>query len=185
MMQYNLSNPWKTLSSKIAYKNPWITLREDQVITPAGKEGIYGVVECKIATGVVAVTKDGGIILVGQYRYTMDEYSWEIIEGGTEIDENPEFAAQRELKEEAGLISSNFIQLGPEIHLSNSHSNERALLYLATELESVPAEPEDTEILSIKEVSYLEAVELIENGGIKDALSIIGIYRAGRKLNLI
>ncbi len=180
-----MHNPWKTLSSKIVYKNPWITLREDAVVTPSGAKGIYGVVDCKIATGVVAITKDNDIVLVGQYRYTMDEYSWEIIEGGTEPGENPKEAAKRELQEEAGYVSKEFTELGAEIHLSNSHSSERGLLYLARDLESVPATPEETEVLAIKTVPFQDAIVLIENGEIKDSLSIIGIYRAGRMLNLL
>lgn len=180
-----MHNPWKTLSSRVVYKNPWITLREDDVITPSGTKGIYGVVDCKIATGVVAITKENKVVLVGQYRYTMDEYSWEIIEGGTEAGEDPMEAAKRELQEEAGYKSSDFKILGGEIHLSNSHSSERGLLYLAKELAGVPSSPEETEVLAIKEVSFNTAIELIENGEIKDALSIIGIYRAGRLLNLL
>ena len=180
-----MHNPWKTLSSRIVYKNPWITLREDDVITPSGNKGIYGVVDCKIATGVVALTKESNIVLVGQYRYTMHEYSWEIIEGGTEAGEDPKEAAKRELQEEAGYLSKDFIELGPEIHLSNSHSSERGLLYLAKDLETVPSAPEETEVLVIKEVPFKDAIALIENGEIKDSLSIIGIYRAGRLLNFL
>ena len=180
-----MHNPWKTLNSRIVYKNPWITLREDDVITPSGTKGIYGVVDCKIATGVVALTEDNKVVLVGQYRYTMDEYSWEIVEGGTEPGEDPMLAAKRELQEEAGLLSKDFISLGAEVHLSNSHSSERGLLYLAKDLYPIPSSPDETEVLAIKEVPFKEAITLIENGEIKDALSIIGIYRAGRLLNLI
>ncbi len=180
-----MHNPWKTLGSKIIYKNSWITLREDDVITPTGKKGIYGVVDCKIATGIVALTEENEVILVGQYRYTMNEYSWEIIEGGTEANEDPKTAAIRELQEEAGYATNDVIQLGGEIHLSNSHSSERGLLYLAKDLRPVPATPEDTEVLTIKKVPLKEAIKLIENGEINDSLSIIGIYRAARHLNLL
>jgi 8-oxo-dGTP pyrophosphatase MutT (NUDIX family) len=181
----NKSNPWKTLDSKIIYSNPWIRVREDSVLKPNGSPGIYGVVETRIATGVVALTNNNDIVLVGQYRYAMDEYSWEIIEGGAELDEDPMKAAKRELQEEAGLIASEFSLLGPEIHLSNCHSSERGLLYFAKELTETEKSPDDTEILEIITVPFREALDMVEKGEIKDSLSIIGIYRAARLLNIL
>ncbi|NDC38040.1 MAG: NUDIX hydrolase, partial [Proteobacteria bacterium] len=97
-------NPWKTLSSKVMYQNPWISVREDQVIRPDGSPGIYGVVETKVATGVVALTPEHKVILVGQYRYPLQQYSWEIVEGGAEHGEDPFVAIQRELEEEVGRV---------------------------------------------------------------------------------
>jgi 8-oxo-dGTP pyrophosphatase MutT (NUDIX family) len=179
------SNPWKTLDSKIVYTNPWIRVREDAVLKPNGAPGIYGVVETRIATGVVALTENNDIVLVGQYRYPMEEYSWEIIEGGAELEEDPMKAAKRELQEEAGLIASEFSILGPEIHLSNCHSSERGLLYLAKGLTETESSPDDTEILQIKTVPFQEAITMVEKGEIKDSLSIIGIYRAARVLTLL
>jgi 8-oxo-dGTP pyrophosphatase MutT (NUDIX family) len=178
-------NPWKTLSSSVVYTNPWISVREDKVIKPNGKEGIYGVVDSKIASGVVALHENNDIVLVGQYRYPMKEYSWEIIEGGTESNESPSDAAKRELMEEAGLEASKITQLGGEIHLSNCHSSERAFVYLAEGLKETSKSPDDTEILQIKTVPFSEALEMVEKGKIKDSMSIIGIYRAARLLSLI
>jgi ADP-ribose pyrophosphatase len=178
-------NPWRTLGSSLIYENPWIRVREDSVIKPNGEKGIYGVVETRIATGVVALNKNNDIILVGQYRYCMEEYSWEIIEGGAEADENPMDAAKRELREEAGLIAGSMEPLGEEVHLSNCHSSERAMLYLARDLTATEKAPDDTEILQIREVPFKEAVSMIENGIIKDAMSIIGIYRAARQYSLL
>ncbi len=179
------ANPWTTLNSSLIYKNPWIRVREDQVIKPNGEKGIYSVVETKIASGVVALHKNNDIVLVGQYRYCMEEYSWEIIEGGVEAGEEPEHAAKRELQEEAGLIAGEFSQLGHEIHLSNCHSSERGLLYIARNLTETSKKPDDTEVLQIKNVGFDTAIKMIENGEIKDAMSIIGIYRAARLLSLL
>ncbi len=138
-------NPWKTINSKVVYKNDWIQVREDNVIRPDGKPGIYGVVETRIATGVIAVTPENEIYLVGQYRYPTDCYSWEIIEGGTELDESPLETAKRELREEAGLLAESWEQLGGEIHLSNCFSTEIGVFFLAKGLTIVQAEPEGTE----------------------------------------
>ena len=177
-------NPWKTLSTKQIYKNPWITVREDQVIRPDGKNGIYGVVETRVATGVVAITPQEEIYLVGQYRYPVNEYSWEIIEGGSDEGEDPETAAKRELKEEAGLVAKDFIQLGTEIHLSNCFSAERALFYLARGLTEVGAEPEGTELLQVKKVPFKDFLASVRGGEVKDAMTIIAVLRASHYLGL-
>lgn len=178
------ANPWVTLKTSLIYENPWIKVREDSVIKPNGEQGIYGVVETRIATGVVALNEKNDITLVGQYRYSMNEYSWEIIEGGAETNEDPADAAKRELQEEAGIRASHFRPLGPEIHLSNCHSSERAYLYLARELQETERNPDDTEILQLRTVPFTDALTMIENGQIKDSLSIIGIYRAARLLSI-
>lgn len=174
-------NPWKTLSSKVVYSNPWITVREDAVITPSGTEGIYGVVEPRIATGVVALTETNEVYLVGQYRYATNIYSWELPEGGAELNEDPLTAIKRELKEEAGIIADNWKQLGSEIHLSNSFTNERAFLYMATGLHSVQNDPDDTEILQVKKVPFQDALKMIDSGEILDAMTMLGLYRAAIK----
>lgn len=177
-------NPWKTLSSEVKYKNPWITVREDQVIRPDGKPGIYGVVETRVATGVLALDDDDALYLVGQYRYPLDFYSWEIIEGGAELDEDPLEACKRELQEEAGLVASHWEPLGHEIHLSNCHSAERGFLYVARGLEHVGAAPEGTEELQIKKVPWKQALAMVTSGEITDAISIMAIllYEQGRRL---
>jgi len=120
-----VKNPWTTLATRVVYTNPWITVREDKVLRPNGSPGIYGVVETRLATGVLALTPEEDCYLVGQYRYTMHEYSWELIEGGSDPGEDALAAAQRELREEAGLTARDWQPLGGEIHLSNCHSSER------------------------------------------------------------
>ncbi len=178
------ANPWTTLDSREVYRNPWIRVREDRVIRPDGQEGIYGVVETRIATGVVPVTEDLQTYLVGQYRYAMDSYSWEIPEGGTDAGEDPLTACQRELKEETGLIAGHWELLGGEIHVSNCISAERGLVYLATDLEMTDATPDGTEVLQIRKLPLAEAFRLVEAGEVQDSISIIALYRAARKLGI-
>ena len=177
-----VENPWKTLSTRVVYENDWITLREDQVIRPDGKPGIYSVVSTRIATGVVALSADEQVYLVGQYRYPTKEYSWEIVEGGTDGAEQALDAARRELREEAGVIASEIIQLGDEFHLSNCFSSEIGFVFLARGLSEVQSEPDGTEILQLRKVPFDECIKMIQSGEIKDAVTIIGLYRAARYL---
>lgn len=172
-------NPWRTLESRPIYDNPWISVREDQVIRPDGKPGIYGVVHYKnIATGVVPLHDDGTVTLVGQYRYTLEEYAWEIPEGGCPAGEEPLEAAKRELLEETGLTAREWRRLGSRLHLSNSVSDEYGFLFLATGLEHGEAQPEGTEDLRVKRVPLEEAVRMAVSGEITDCLSVIGLLLA-------
>ncbi len=169
-----MRNPWHTLASKQVYDNPWIQVREDRVIRPDGAPGIYGVVHYKnIAVGVLPIEEDH-IYLVGQYRYPLESYSWEIPEGGCPEGEEPLFAAQRELKEETGLEARRWRMLG-EAYLSNSVADEYAVWFLATGL--VPGEwrPEGAERLTVRRVPLREALAMALDGEITDALSLLAI----------
>lgn len=181
-MTDKFANPWKTLSTRIVYENPWIRVREDQVLRPDGKQGIYGVVECATATGVVALSESNEVYLVGQYRYPINLYSWEIVEGAAEQGEDPRSAVARELREEAGLVATELIQLGPQFYLSNCHSSEVAVIFLARGLTQVEAQPDGTEVLQIQKVALPEALEMVHRGEISDSMSIIGLQRAARYL---
>src|SRR5271167_62330 len=144
------SNPWRTLSSRLVYENPWIRVREDQVRRPDGLPGIYGVVEFKNrAVGVLPVEADGSIWLVGQFRYPLRAYSWEIPEGGGLPSEMPEATARRELREETGFTAGR-VELLSTSHLSNSVSDELAYLFRATELTPGEDCPEGTEKLEVR-----------------------------------
>ena len=171
-------NPWKTLSSRPVYENPWIRVREDQVIRPDGQAGIYGVVETRVATGVVALTPAREVFLVGQWRYPLNAYSWEIVEGGAGEGESPELAIRRELREEAGLTAQRWMQLGPLVHLSNCFSTEVAMLYLAEDLTEVTAEPDGNEELMVQRVPLADALVRVRDGEITDAMSVIALERA-------
>lgn len=172
-------NPWTTLSSKEIYKNPWITVREDAVIRPDGNKGIYGVVSTRIATGIVALTPDKQIYLVGQYRYPTQRYSWEIIEGGSDHGETALAAAQRELQEEAGLIAGAWEPIGNVVHLSNCFSSEEAFFFLATDLTETGDEPDGTEVLEVVKVPLTQAMNMVLSGEITDAMSIIALLKIG------
>jgi 8-oxo-dGTP pyrophosphatase MutT (NUDIX family) len=178
-------NPWTVVSTKSIYDNRWISLREDAVIKPDGERGIYGVVHFKnIAIGVLAV-EDDFIYLVGQYRYPLERYSWEIPEGGCGEGEEPLDAARRELEEETGLRAESWRKLG-EAYLSNSVSDEFAVWYVATELTQGERRPEGTEQLEVRRVPFDDALRMTMSGEITDAISQLAImqYRLAAKNHL-
>ncbi len=175
-------NPWRTLSSREVYDNAWIRVREDAVVRPDGEEGIYGVVHFKnVAIGVLAV-EDDSVYLVGQYRYTLEQYSWEIPEGGCPEGEDFLSAAKRELAEETGLRAQTWEQMG-EAFLSNSVTDERAVWFLATGLTQGEHHPEGTEQLKVRRVPLSQALRMALRGEITDALSLLAImdYRIRKK----
>lgn len=168
------TNPWRTLSTRDVYDNPWIRVREDRVVRPDGEEGIYGVVHFKNqAVGVLAFEGDE-IYLVGQYRYPLGRYSWEIPEGGCPEDEDPLAAAQRELEEETGLRARHWQRLG-EAHLSNSVSDEMAVWFVATGLEQGERRPEGTERLEVRRVPFREALRMALEGEMTDSISLLAL----------
>lgn len=169
-----MRGPWRVVSTEQVYDNPWISVREDQVIRPDGEPGIYGVVHFKnIAVGVLPVEGDH-IYLVGQYRYPLNLYSWEIPEGGCPEGEEPLRAAQRELREETGLEARHWHRLG-ETYLSNSVADEYAVWFLATGLVPGQQQPEGTEAISVRRVPLREALDMALSGEITDALSLVAI----------
>jgi 8-oxo-dGTP pyrophosphatase MutT (NUDIX family) len=170
------NNPWTTLSSDVKYDNPWIRVTEHQVLNPAGNPGIYGIVHFKnLAVGVVAY-ENGQIWLVGQYRFPLERYSWEIPEGGGPLHESALECAQRELKEETGLAAAHYLKIG-EFDISNSVSDEKAVIFLATGLTHGESEPEETEQLAIRKVTLEEAFEMVEGHEIRDSLTVVAIYK--------
>jgi 8-oxo-dGDP phosphatase len=175
--------PWRRRSTRVGYENAWIRVREDQVLRPDGNAGIYGVVEVKaIATGVVPIDADGTTTLVGQYRYPLDAYSWEIPEGGGDPRIDPRLSAERELKEETGLVAATWDFLG-RVHLSNSITDEVGYVYIARDLHQAgPSEPEGTEALEVRRLPFGEALEMALSGRITDSLSVLGLLLAERWL---
>jgi 8-oxo-dGTP pyrophosphatase MutT (NUDIX family) len=171
------SGPWTRRSRRVAYANPWITVWHDEVTRPDGSAGTYGVVHfANLAAGVLALDDEDRILLVGQHRYALDAYSWEIPEGGVPAGETALEGARRELREETGVDAADWRELG-RAHLSNSVSDELAVLFLATDLTEGDAHPDPTEVLDQRWVPLAEAVEMTLDGRITDAMTVIAIER--------
>jgi len=181
MANETVHNPWTTLSGEEKYENPWIRVTEYQVLNPSGGKGIYGKVHFKNkAIGVIPVDADGNTWLVGQYRYTLNEFHWEIPEGGGPPHETPLATAQRELQEETGLTANRWTLL-TRLHTSNSVTDEEGFLFLAEDLTAGDWSPEETEAdLKVRKLPLREAVELVMDGTITDSLSMIGLLKVAR-----
>jgi len=176
-MSSTSKNPWKTLESEVKYDNPWIKITEHQTINADGGDGIYGVVHYKnIAIGIIPLDENYNTWLVGQYRYPLNEYSWEICEGGGLLVNNVLDSAKRELMEELGIQANNWKEI-MKMHLSNSVSDEKGVIYIAKELSYHEPEPEEGEILQLKKLPFSEAYEMVMNGEITDSLSVAGILK--------
>lgn len=176
----DLHNPWQRLSRKEIYNNPWIIVYEDQVINPRGGQGIYGQVSFKNkAIGIIPIDEDLNTWLVGQYRYTLHEYSWEIPMGGGDARIDPLESARRELKEETGLSAQRWQNI-MRIHTSNSVTDEEGFIFLAQDLAQGATEFDETEDLAIKKVRLSEAVNMVMHGKITDAISIAGLLKVAR-----
>jgi 8-oxo-dGDP phosphatase len=176
--------PWIRRSRAVVYENAWITVWHDEVVRPDGSEGVYGVVHFpREAVGVVAVDEEGRILMVGQHRYTLDEYSWELPEGGVDPGESLLEGAQRELREETGFEAVQWRELA-RITLSNSVTDERGAIFLATGLQAGQAAPEATEDLALRWMHLDEVLAAIDAGEIRDVITVAGIgrYALGRSL---
>ena len=173
-----MENPWRTLTKNTVYENPWIAVSHREVINPSGGNGIYGVVHFKnLAIGIVPLDEALNTWLVGQYRYTIDQYTWEIPEGGCPLGALPLEAAKRELLEETGITAGSWEHI-LDFHTSNSVTDEAGMAYLARDLSFGEAQPEETELLQVKKLPLREAVDMITRGEITDSLSIMALLRA-------
>lgn len=172
-----MENPWKILAEHVIYDNPWIGLTEYDVINPGGGKGIYGKVRFKsLAIGILPLDGQGNTWLVGQYRFPLEAYSWEIPEGGGDPAVPPVESARRELLEETGLVASEWTDL-MEMHLSNSVTDEKAIIFLARGLEQREAAPEETEELVIRRLPFDEVYRMVERGEITDSMSVAAILK--------
>jgi len=172
-----MNNPWKTLKSELKYENPWIAVTEHQVLDAGGNDGIYGTVHFKnIAIGIIPLDEENNTWLVGQYRYPLNQYSWEICEGGGKLGIPPLESAQRELLEETGIKANQWKKI-LDMHLSNSVSDEVGIIYLAKDLAYFEPQPDEDEVLQLKKISFDEAFEMVMNGTITDSLSVAGILK--------
>ncbi len=170
-------NPWKIMSEKLIYDNPWINLTEYQVINPSGNPGIYGKIHYKnIAIGVLPLDDELNTYLVGQFRFPLGQYSWEMPEGGGILAVDPLDSAKRELLEETGLKAQNWTEI-QRLHLSNSVSDELSIIYLARGLQQFEAEPEDTEQLIVHKLPFEEVYRMVCNGEITDAMTVAAVLK--------
>jgi 8-oxo-dGTP pyrophosphatase MutT (NUDIX family) len=171
-------NPWQTLSHELKYDNRWISVTEYQVINPAGGKGIYGKVHFKNkAIGIVALDENNNTWLVGQWRYTLNEWSWEIPEGGGPLHDDPLQSAKRELKEETGLIANRWTLI-QRVHLSNSVSDEEGFIFLAEDLTHGESEFEETEAdMKIWKLPFNEVLTMVLDGKITDSLTVMAILK--------
>lgn len=166
---------WKKLSSRVTWENDWMTVFEDDVINPGGGRNLYGHVHFKNrAVAIIPIDKNGDTWLVGQTRYTLGEWSWELPMGGAPLDEEPLAAAQRELKEETGLTAGEWSEL-MRVHTSNSITDECGVVYVATQLTEGETAFEETEDLEVRKLSLEEAVEMAKRGEITDAISVAAL----------
>jgi 8-oxo-dGTP pyrophosphatase MutT (NUDIX family) len=171
------NNNWKIVDENVVYENKWISLHHYNVINPNGGEGIYGKVHFKnIAIGIIPIDEDGNTWLVGQHRFPLNMYSWEIPEGGCPLNEMPLAAAKRELLEETGLVANHWEQI-LTMHLSNSVSDELSIVFIAKDLTQQQAEPEETEQLQIKKLHLQEAFKMVENNTITDSISVAAFQK--------
>lgn len=170
-------NPWQTVNINKVYENKWIEVSHRDVLNPAGNPGIYGIVHFKnIAVGVIPLDEHHNTWLVGQYRYALDQYSWEIPEGGCPLGTSPLATAQRELSEEVGIKAQKWTEI-LQMDISNSVTDEKAVVFIAQELHFGTASPEETEQLQTRKLPFQEALQLVLDGIITDSLSVAGILK--------
>ena len=170
-------NPWKTKSSRVVYENAWISVREDQVIRPDGKPGVYGVIDIRPSVGVVGIDAKEQIVLVGQWRYSLGRYSWEVPRGGSHLGEADMLAvAQRELAEETGVLAAHWQPLG-SVDICNGVANDVQSLFLATGLSPTTRNPDPEEDIAVEWHPFSDAIQMAMDGSITEVCSVAAILK--------
>jgi 8-oxo-dGTP pyrophosphatase MutT (NUDIX family) len=170
--------PWLSLTEHTVYENPWMSVTEHDAVAPTGHPALYGVVRFKNrALAILPLHEDGSVTLVGQHRFPIPGYSWELPEGGGPIGEEPLEGARRELREEAGLEAAEWRQV-LSFQLSNSVTDEIGYGFIATGLSPVQAAPDPTEVLALARIPFREALDLAVGGHIVDMLTVAMLLRA-------
>lgn len=169
---------WVDRAAETVFENPWIRLTKHEATAPTGAAADYAVLRPKsVATGVLPIHTDGTVTLVGQARFALMNYSWEMPEGGAPFGEDPFEGVRRELAEEAGLAARSWLEV-LRMELSNSVTDERAICWLAWDLEPVPTNPDPTEVLAVVRVPFLSLIEEIGRGAVRDSLTVATAFRA-------
>ena len=177
-------NPWKTLGTRKAYENPWFSVFEHEVTNPAGNPGIYGVVSFKnLACGIIPLDENHNTWIVGQFRYALDRYSWEIPMGGVPRGTDPLAGARKELKEETGLIANRWQKI-LTIDVSNSVTDETGFVYVAEDLEQGETAFDETEQIEVRQLPFSDLLRMTIDGEITDLLSIAGILKLATMRNI-
>ena len=174
--------PWRQLTSRRIYTNKWMAVREDQVRLPDGRETIYGVVDCGNCVGVLPFVDGAHVLLVGQYRYVAERFTWEMPTGGVRPGESLEAAAQRELAEEAGRRAGRLTWIST-YHTSKSVMNETAHLYLGEALAPAAHPPDDTEFIERRIFPFGEVLEMVRRAEITDSMTVIAVLHAALRLD--
>lgn len=170
-------NPWKILSRQEVYETPWIRVTHHDVITPGGKKGVYGTVHFKnLAIGILPLDENNNTWIVGQYRFPVGHYTWEIPEGGGPVGDDPLESAKRELMEETGIMAEEWTMI-QRMQLSNSASDEEAFIYLARKLSYHKPEPEDTEELQQRKIPFDRLYEMVISGQVTDSLTVAAVLK--------
>ena len=176
-MLEEIKNPWKIQNKTEIYQNPWIKITEHQVLNPSNNEGIYPPVHFKnLAIGIVPLDNELNTWIVGQYRFPLNKYSWEIPEGGGKLDVAPLISAQRELSEEVGITAQKWTLI-QEFNTSNSVTDEVSLIYVAQDLSFHASHPEEDEQLVVKKIPFSDLYQMCINGEISDSLTLIAVFK--------
>jgi 8-oxo-dGTP pyrophosphatase MutT (NUDIX family) len=170
-------NPWTTLQSRIAYSNEWLRLREDQVLRPDGQPGLYGVVEIRPSVGVLALNDRDEIALVGQWRYPVGRYGWEIVRGGSSEGETDMLAvARRELREETGYDAEQWSTIGA-VDVNNGVTTDVQHLFVARGLTFAGAHQDPVEEIETRWLPFDQVLRMAVDGGITEVCSVAAILR--------
>ncbi len=169
---------WTGGEGAVRFANPWLELIEYDATAPTGHRTRYGVVRFKnLAVGVLPLFEDGTVVLVGQQRFPLMNYSWEMPEGGSPAGEDPLEGAQRELAEEAGLKARSWTKI-LDLEMSNSVTDERGVCYLARELTACAKAPDQTEDLAVARVPFRDLLAAVIAGEVRDSLTVAATLRA-------
>lgn len=176
-MAEDIKNPWTTLNSTMVHESPWISVTKHDVLNPAGQPSTYSTVHFKnIAVGVIPLDAAGNTWIVGQYRYPVDSYSWEIPEGGGPDGEQPIDTAVRELREETGIEAARWDKF-MEFHTSNSATDEHVHLFVARDLTFHEAAPDEDEDIVVRKIPFEELYQMVLRNEVWDSLTVAGVLK--------